>query len=165
MQKNQTLSASLLQQRLKKRMADMGISVHALEKQAGLKRSAVQNILQGRSKNPSAKILQAVSKILGCDINDLLTRNDVVLSDSIQFANTSTQTLDNSSDNDAIFNADLYLEAITTAKALFAEFGLTPSLSQAVNYIQEIYLYAISSQSTTIDKNFAAWLAKKSITP
>src|SRR5438445_761981 len=69
---------SFLQQRLKEKMTAIRISAHALEKQAGLKPSAVQNILHGRSKKPSAEILFAVAKILGCPVDELIDNNDEV---------------------------------------------------------------------------------------
>ena len=45
-------------------MEAMRLSIYALEKKAGLKRSAARNILQGFSKKPSAEALKAIAGVL-----------------------------------------------------------------------------------------------------
>ena len=57
---------------IKEKMVEKGLSAHALEKLAGLKLSAVQNIIYGRSKNPSVNILIPIAQALGCTVSDLL---------------------------------------------------------------------------------------------
>ena len=105
-------SESLLQTRLRKKIDEAGVSPHALEKQAGLKRSAVQNILYGKSKKPSAEILGAITKILGCSINDLLDQQNVANAAEIHHLAPSepdTSELDTA----------LYAKAVQTANKLF----------------------------------------------
>lgn len=147
MPKDKGKSATQLQSAIKEKMSELGISVHALEKQAGLKRSAVQNILQGRSKNPSVHILHAVAKILGCNINDLLAQPDVALSKE-EAPVTAEEQLD----------LILYAEA---AKLASLTLHPTYNTAKAMRYIKEIYQYSMDSGLSHIDKNFASWLAGK----
>lgn len=154
MSKSNVKSTTDLQKVLKEKMSGVGISVHALEKKAGLKRSAVQNILQGRSKNPSAQILHAVSKILGCNINELLNDSEAALriSDKTSHQEVSTEHA---------FNIKLYAEAANTASDVFTKLSADLNATLSLRYIKEIYQYTVDSQLSHIDKNFATWLAGK----
>lgn len=150
MPKDKGKSANQLQHAIKEKMSELGISVHALEKQAGLKRSAVQNILQGRSKNPSVHILHAVAKILGCNINDLLAQPEVKLPS--HEAPVAT---------DEFLDLALYAEAAKLASVTLNAEGGVYNAAKAVRYIKELYQYSVDSQLSHIDKNFASWLAGK----
>ncbi len=57
---------------LKQKMEQEGITAYALEKRAGLKPSAVNNIIYGKSKNPSITVLKAISRALNCTVADLI---------------------------------------------------------------------------------------------
>ncbi len=149
--KKNALSHQVLQDRLRNKMAEIGISAHALEKQAGLKRSAVQNILHGRSKKPSVQILHAITKILGCNINDLLSTPTIASYTSPQLTTT----------NDTQLNLELYSQAVIIAEQIFQKMQLKPTSTQSLGYIQEIYQYASSHGSSEIDAQFANWLAQK----
>lgn len=155
MRKSKAPNVTYLQQRLREKMSEIGISAHALEKQAGLKRSAVQNILHGRSRKPSAQILLAVTKILGCDINDLLGHPGEEFEDT---------TLANQSEmlQDAAVNTHLFAEAAQVANEIVQSFGINPTAPQLLKFINEIYNYSLRSQKPIIDRNFAEWLANKS---
>lgn len=155
MRKSKAPNVTYLQQRLREKMSEIGISAHALEKQAGLKRSAVQNILHGRSRKPSAQILLAVTKILGCDINDLLGHADEGFEDT-------TLASQNEALQDAAVNTHLFAEAAQVANEIVQNFGINPTASQLLKFINEIYNYSLRSQKSTIDRNFAEWLANKS---
>ena len=54
------------------RMRAKNLTFYELQKKAGLKPHAVQNILRGKSQKPSAELLQAIARELGCTIEDLL---------------------------------------------------------------------------------------------
>lgn len=153
MRKSKAPNVTYLQQRLREKMSEIGISAHALEKQAGLKRSAVQNILHGRSRKPSAQILLAVTKILGCDINDLLGHQEEEFQDA---------TLESEALQDAAVNTHLFAEAAQVANEIVQGFGITPTAPQLLKFINEIYNYSLRSQKASIDRNFAEWLANKS---
>lgn len=143
-----------LQARLRKKMAEAGFSAHALEKQAGLKRSAVQNILYGKSKKPSAEILGAITKILGCSISELLNQQQ----ENVQLK--SNYLLESHADMNELDTA-LYAKAVQVANNIFQAHQINLNKQDALNYINEIYQYALNSHQTDIDIVFAEWLAKK----
>jgi transcriptional regulator with XRE-family HTH domain len=151
MSKAKGKSSTQLQSVIKEKMSELGISVHALEKQAGLKRSAVQNILHGRSKNPSANILHAVAKILGCNINDLLAHPDTGQTTHTETQKTSAEP----------FNLTLYAEAAHIAQNTLKDHPTPLGTEESLRYIRELYQYSVDTQLPRIDKNFATWLAGK----
>jgi transcriptional regulator with XRE-family HTH domain len=69
------------------RMRAKNLSLSELEKEAGLKRHTVQNIMRGRSKRPSADILQAVADVLGCSVKDLLTPQEASYEEDLSQSN------------------------------------------------------------------------------
>lgn len=141
-----------LQEKLREKMSETGISAHALEKQAGLKRSAVQNILYGKSKKPSAEILRAISKVLDCSITDLLSQQD---------AGTQNNYLVQSSPSSYSLNTSLYAKAVQAANDIFNDNNVSPEKQDALNYINELYQYSFNNNNPEIDNNFAVWLFNK----
>src|ERR1044071_10317590 len=57
---------------LKEKIHAKGISINALEKQAGLRRGAIQNIIYGRSRNPGIEILRTIAQVLECSVSELI---------------------------------------------------------------------------------------------
>lgn len=135
--------------KLKERMQIQGISAHRLEQEAGLKRSAVQNILHGRSRKPSAEILHAIAKILGCSITDLLGDSSSV--SSFSKAAIADETL----------NFRLYDEAVKRTYNILKKEEQLPSKQKTLEFINEIYQYSMDNKIDTIDMRFASWLAQK----
>lgn len=136
---------SALQSQLRNRMQDQGISAHALEKRAGLKPSAVQNILQGKSKRPTALLLQAISRELNCSIQDLLGEGE-----GVSFIA-----------KEKIFhewNSKLYVEAIQIVEELLLQKKIEATKGTVLKYSEEIYRYSIESQLGQLDRYFANWL-------
>lgn len=153
---------NVLNDNLKLKMKEAGLSVHALEKKAGLKRSAVQNILHGRSKKPSAEILLAIAKVFQCSIRELIDKNSPAIRYDTEGAHTSTESKPNYPlNNDIMINMDLYIEAAKMAEKIFKKYSSTHTEAEALKYILEIYQYAFNSKHDTIDPYFAEWLFKK----
>ena len=150
----QKKSTNILQHRLKEKLQKRNISVHALEKSAGLKRSAVDNILRGKSKKPSAEILTAICRILGCSIDTLLGNPE-----NINITQKIPQAPVNQSQKP--FNNKMYAEAVSVATdtLLQKEIDITETL--ALQFIYEIYIYSIQGGLNHIDKSFASWLAER----
>lgn len=150
-----TDKSTYLKEALRKKMQEAQLSPHALEKQAGLKRSAVQNILYGKSKKPSGEILGAITKVLGCSINDLLMDQQPAEPTGTKLLPLTTEIKE--------LDTVLYAKAVQAANDIFAQQNIAPSSQDALNYIHEIYQYALSSQKNEIDQNFALWLARRSL--
>jgi len=140
-----------LSAKLKERMQIQGISAHRLEQEAGLKRSAVQNILHGRSRKPSAEILHAIAKILGCSITDLLGDPSSTISWGSKKATVVDETL----------NFRLYDEAVKRTYNVLKKEEQLPSKQKTLEFINEIYQYSIDNKIDAIDMRFASWLAQK----
>ncbi len=138
-----------LRHRLKSKVSAMGLSVHALEKRAGVKYSAVQNIIYGRSKKPSAETLYAVARVLNCTIDDLLGNSN----DSSKNADQSVAS--------SPFLSKLYIESTKVAADILADSHQSISYSKAVTFIDEIYHYSVNNKLTSVDANFARWLFNK----
>ncbi|MBA4119033.1 MAG: hypothetical protein C0514_09115 [Candidatus Puniceispirillum sp.] len=121
------------------------LSVMALEKKSGLKNGAVRNILSGHSKKPSAEILLAISRVLGCTIGELLDEetdpkdkknvlNEITFSNKHLLHQTIDHILDFMSRNNIpIKNKDLY------------------------ESIEKIYQYIERKSGSEFDKEFADW--------
>lgn len=143
---------SSLQLQLRRRLQDKGISANALERRAGLKPSAVQNILQGKSKQPAATLLQAIADELDCSVMDLL--GDVVHQDSSEFASIPQEKEISTSD----WNSAMYIEALHTVEKLLTEKNIEFTKDLILKYADEIYKYSMHGDSNSIDIHFATWL-------
>jgi transcriptional regulator with XRE-family HTH domain len=153
-----------LNDKLKEKLSETGLSVNALEKRAGLKRSAVQNILHGKSKKPSAEILYAISKVLGCSVHDLLAHPTTDTSPPVVHALSEIDlTLKDDIQKEGIqtFDLDLYNNAVNYANSLFKENKIELNATDTLNFIQEIYQYAFNSNRKEIDQTFSRWLLNK----
>lgn len=133
-----------LQENLRWHLTQKKLSAHSLEKKAGLKPSAVQNILQGKSKRPAASLLQAIASEIGCTIEDLLE------DESPQAHPQNAPTKD--------WNLKLYANALHTVQALLEKKGLILSKEETLKCVDEIYLYSIKSSEEIVDERFADWL-------
>ncbi len=154
---------NILNERLRQKMDETGLSVHALEKKAGLKRSAVQNILHGRSKKPSAEILFAISKVFGCSMRELLDKN----SPPVHYHDSIPQLIHppapaTAQRNEIPIDIELYVKAVKTAEKIFKKFPTSYNETAALNYILEIYQYTAKNNHEKIDSCFAQWLFNKS---
>lgn len=137
-----------LQYQLRHRMQNKGISANALEKKAGLKPSAVQNILQGRSKRPTALLLQAIAKELNCSMSDLL-------------ADTAIPIPQTSSKPKLEWNSDLFVETIKVVEELLSQKNLIVNKEVVLKFADEIYRYCMEGALSHVDRHFATWLIDK----
>jgi transcriptional regulator with XRE-family HTH domain len=149
--------SAYLQQQIEDRMKIKNLTIYALEKKAGLNRSAVRNILQGFSKNPSVEILSAIAEALDCTLNDLVAptegnRTSFKSANKVLTQHRATYA----------WNEGLYLDAVKTISKLAADKGSSFSLEKITNLINEAYKYSISKDSDIVDKDFCKWLVNKS---
>ena len=57
---------------IKTKVKDKGLSVNKLEKMANLKPGSIYNIISGRSKNPSIYTVQSIAKVLDCSVSEFM---------------------------------------------------------------------------------------------
>ena len=125
-------------------------SVHALERQAGLKPSAIQNILRDRSKNPSISMIQAIASALGCSITDLIDENE-----NKDKKNDKTELYKNTySWDQPLFCACMqeFLLVISQEQIYFTD------QAKICEIINKLYNYCCMNDLKKPDRNFLKWL-------
>ena len=140
---------------IKARLLQQGISAHALEKRAGLKPSAVHNILYGRSKNPSITIIQAIAQALKCKVSDLI---DEPLPPQKSNTKSSGELLV------PLWESELYLESFEIVTSILKNKKNNLSKEKILEIVDEVYLYAQKGKKQTPDPLFAAWIIEKHLT-
>lgn len=139
-----------LAKQLSARMQAKNLSSIALEREAGLKPSSVQNILRGRSTKPSAEILQAVSNVLGCTVKDLLENQEM-------FQNTELSEPKKDSLKNKYECSDLLMETAKVVNDALKGKDHVLTIEQVFSCIEKIYLHSLKKSATHVDKNFAEW--------
>lgn len=138
---------SPIAQKIKTRMTEKRHTVASLEREAGLKVHAVRNILLGKSKNPSADTLKAISIVLDCTVDDLL-------SDAEGFEGNK----ENKHNDLKIENPELFKESISAILDLFQENDKTPDYKDLSFLATEVYVYSIENNDSKLDEPFMKWL-------
>ena len=141
-----------LKKNLKKLLSDQNISAHALEKKAGLKPSAIQNILQGRSKRPGIDVIVAISKELGCTVEDLMDSEDAVQGSVAQFVSPNVPK---EWEISVIENISLMLFSELKKRYSFVDRSVFSLL------LEESYSYALRTPRKEINRSFISWLAER----
>jgi len=145
------MKLSFLAENIQTRLNEQKLSVSEFERLAGLKRSAVSNILTGKSKNPTIEVVISIANRLGCSIEELL---DAGLAES-----RATRSLNvnpkNSEESLLFFEiANLLLDKLKTL-------GFHPSFSNFTNCFKELFFYATHSHTDKFkDDDFLLWLIK-----
>lgn len=143
---------------IKKKMTEKGISVHALEKQAGLKSSAVHNILYRRSKNPSIRVIKAIADALECDIAELVEERPRTIN------NLPDKLAPNPpAKEDVPWNPSLYLESFEKINSLITKNKINLTKEKVLSIVEEVYSYSQNSGNNKVDAYFAEWLLNKRI--
>lgn len=141
--------SAILQKNLSYLLKEKKISAHSLEKRIGLKLSAVQNILQGKSKKPSAELLFAIAKELDCSVESLLKDNLL----SKEEKNLSTEK----------WIQNLYVESLDLVHLLIKKKELQITKNALLELAEEVYLYSLKGDSGTANRQFADWLVSRHV--
>lgn len=132
------------------RMRAKNLSLSELEKEAGLKRNTVQNIMRGRSKRPSADIMQAVADVLGCSVKDLLTQEEVSYEENLSQSNKELLSHEYE-------HPELFSEIVVFVNTALKNKENKLTIEQFMSCIQEIYLHSLQKDPSQIDEEFAEW--------
>lgn len=141
-----------LQKTLQTYIDQNGLSVAGMERQAGLRINVVRNILRGQSKRPTAETLQALAKLMGCSIQDLLSEDDDKISDRFQ------GKIDLKIDN-----PDILRMSLDTILKICDEKGMHLKMKQIVSTMDEVYTYSIKKDPPEVDRTFVEWYLSKII--
>ncbi|QHD65228.1 helix-turn-helix domain-containing protein [Neorickettsia findlayensis] len=103
--------------KIRKRMGEIGINARELAERAGVGKSFVYDILNGKSKNPTSKKLNSISRELGISISYLIN----VSPDSIDYENyLPVHSLDNHLGVSFLLNRAFCEENISEACELYS---------------------------------------------
>ena len=138
---------TLLQTRLKQLMQEKSLRTSDLEKLAGLKLSAVRNILLGKTKRPKAETLQAIAEVFNCTVADLLGKEAAPQEETIP--------------SPRLEFPELFLQSVKIMLSLLEREDSPLTLDQAWLIIKETYLYSSQKNPREIDEQFAKWIFTK----
>lgn len=143
------MSTSLAKQ-ISVRMKAKNLTILTLEREAGLKTHAVRNILRGKSKRPSADILQAVSDVLGCTVKDLLQNKELFQEEDV--LETKNDLL-----NEPYAYPHLYAETVRFVNEKLKGRDEVVTSKQAFTCFEEIYFHSAQKNPSKVDEEFGEW--------
>lgn len=146
----------VIKNNIKKFLSAANVSVRELEKRAGLKSSTIQNILLGRSKNPTIKVLQLIAKELNCSIDNLIS-GDPKISEILPIfkQNNKIRLIK------APWNGKLFIDTSIMVNKMCLEKQIKPTNDKAFLCITEIYNYSANASHNNPDPKFAEWIIER----
>lgn len=150
-----------LQSNIRRQLSLRNMSVSELERRAGLKQSTIQNILHGRSKNPSVETIQSIAGELHCSIEELISEVAHQSSVPPQIRSGEESDVD---DSNGVWNAVLFIKTIEVVQKILDKRQVVLPKKQILAAVDEIYKYSIGISdgiSNAIDERFAEWLIEK----
>ena len=134
---------SALSLRIKKKLLEHNLSASALERKAGIRPSTLQNILQGRSKNPSVDVLQSVAQALGCSVSELFGETHALPETLIKAEK---------------WVPEMYVNATQAVWAACKKRQLEMSKKLFFQAVEQVYAYCSQYDKVLVDKDFADWV-------
>ena len=140
----------IIQQKLK----ENGLSINAVEKLAGIGTSSLRHFLNGRTKNPDLETLNALARVLKCDLPNLLGLNPKTLSEDQEKDQNINKPV----------NYNLYIQ-VTSFVCDFLKEQKASSISNEVflEALKKIYYFCLLQKNGILDKEFANWYIKEII--
>lgn len=133
-----------LGKKIKEILNEQNVSASALERKAGIGPSSLQNILQGRVKNPSLEIIKAIASALGYTVSELL-------------GETSKPSHILAILKDKEWNQQLYLNVIKTVLAAYEQQDIKADKIEILEAIENIYDYCLKYDKKKPDRDFVEW--------
>lgn len=137
---------SVVSTKIKQKMEEQGLTAYSLNKKANLNSSGVQNILYGRSKNPTVEVLSSIAKALKCSISELV--------DETIKAPVILKKYNN-------WNKNLYLECLNYVSSILLKEGYPTELDDIFILVDEIYEYSLKNHESKLSKKFSEWVISK----
>lgn len=145
------MKVSSLAEKIQIKLHEQKISVSEFERSAGLKRSAVANILTGKSKNPTIEVVISIAKRLGCTIEDLI--------DSGNLDTKGTRPIN--VDPKGAEERELFFDIGTLLLNKLNELGIQPNFMSFMNCFKEIFFYATHSHKNRFkEEDFLLWIIR-----
>jgi len=127
-------------------MSAQNLTAYGITKKSNLKIATIQNILYGKSKNPTIGVLKELAKALNCSVADLID---------------DTQTVREFLDDQ--WDARLYFSIVSYLGEIFSERNKNLSYKEIQKIIKEVYEYSFQNNSKKADKAFCRWILDKEI--
>ena len=127
--------------------------INNLGKASGLPDYAVRNILIGNTQKPKAEVLQAISVVLNCTIEDLLKDQEF-------FQESDPSQSKEELRNRSYQSPQLLAEVVSFVNDKVAFAKKTPTIHQVLTSIEEIYIHSLQNNSQKIDERFANWFVE-----
>lgn len=147
-----------ISKQIRTKLSETGLSVHALEKKAGLRPSAVQNIIYGRSKNPSVETIQAIARAFDCSISELLEDQEASNLSHEEIVAPEKPTIN----QHYLWNFDLYINTLKKMNDILKKKNINLPKEKTMEIAEEIYNYSLKGNKDNVDYHFAEWLIEKS---
>ncbi len=142
-----------LQIKLQYLLNEKNLSPAEVERKAGLKMSAVRNILTGQSKKPSGETLFFISRVLGVSVDELLDTESIERTQNMPSPEIERNT-------PAVTDLDFYQLAsektIGLIKKNYADKTFTST--ELAHFTKEIHGYSLKNTYPEIDEKFADWI-------
>lgn len=142
-----------LQTTLKSQLLKSNLSIREVERRAGLNRSALSNILEGKSKNPTLHTLYALAAVLDCSLSDFIEsplRREEPPEDFQPKVQLALPTL-----------APLLHQVMDVVDNCFKSIDCEPNLDQFWGCVKKVYVHALENHNHEIDTSYAEWLIDK----
>jgi transcriptional regulator with XRE-family HTH domain len=136
-----------LQEQIENRMHEKNLNARELERRAGLKISAVRNILSGQSKNPGIEVIAAIAKLLNCSTDELLG-----LEQEKNKAESTKQKII------TIWDYSLYENCLKEVHNYLSQKNAKPQAEQILFFIREAYIYSLEGKDKKADLRFIKWI-------
>lgn len=144
-----------LQEQIQNRMEKKNLTAHGVERKAGLKTGAVQNILIGRSNNPGIEALSAIAKLLDCSVDELIGKS----STQEPILQSAPQKQDASKNKPiASWNPDLYQDCTKEVQNYLNSKKFKPNPELILFFIREAYSYSLRGNDNKADLKFIQWI-------
>ena len=140
-----------LKSNIKRLLSDHNLSAHALERRAGLKPSAIQNILHGRSKRPGIDVIYAIAQELNCSVDDLMERPIEAISPKVELA-------------PPVWNIQALETIIPILLLELKKHQKTVEKNTLLILLNEVYSYAEKTDTQNVSHSFIAWLTERVLT-
>lgn len=145
---------SFLQRRIKNYLDATGLSVSALERQAGLKINVARNILRGQSKKPSAETLQAIANVMECSVQDLLGIKKESFTSSMRPPDDGSPLVE---------SPEILNEALQCTLKIIKENGYNITVKQTLAIVEEVYAYSMKKSPPHVEVDFVEWFIKRMV--
>jgi transcriptional regulator with XRE-family HTH domain len=141
---------------IKKRMQEMRLTPYAVEKQTGIKKSTIHNILLGRVKSPTIGTLLSIAGALKCRVSDLVDEDNI---HSLIAHDGPGQALNWELYIDTLLKVGCHLEK---HKVAINENNIMDK-RKVYELVEEVYRYSLRTSKQLADQAFTEWAADKFI--